>query len=102
MTVKEKVKQLLLDNPTNRDSDTKLVANYWYFELKKKGVDLNEISAFDLLDYYAKTKLTLAKTIVRTRADLQKEFPELRGKNYELRQTTLKNKVRKELGYEAY
>jgi hypothetical protein len=102
MTVKDKVKQLLLDNPTNRDSDTKLVANYWYFELTKKGVDLNEISAFDFLNYYSKTKLTLAKTIVRTRADLQKEFTELRGKNYKLRQTTLKNKVRKELGYEAY
>lgn len=102
MTVKEKVKQLLLDNPSNRDSDNKLIANYWHYELSKKGVDLNELSAFDLLKYYAESKLTNAESIRRMRAKLQEEHLELRGKKYQLRQTTLKNKVRKELGYEAY
>ena len=72
------------------------------FELLKKGVDLNELSAFDLLKYYAESKLTNAESIRRMRAKLQEEHPELRGRKYQLRQTTLKNKVRKELGYEAY
>ena len=100
--MKEKVKSLLMNNPSNRDSDNKLIANYWHFELLKKGVDLNELSAFDLLKHYAESKLTNAESIRRMRAKLQEEHPELRGKKYQLRQTTLKNKVRKELGYEAY
>lgn len=100
--MKEKVKSLLMNNPSNRDSDNKLIANYWHYELLKKDVDLNELSAFDLLKYYAESKLTNAESIRRMRAKLQEEHPELRGRKYQLRQTTLKNKVRKELGYEAY
>ena len=100
--MKEKVKSLLMNNPSNRDSDNKLIANYWHFELLKKDVDFNELSAFDLLKYYAESKLTNAESIRRMRAKLQEEHPELRGRKYQLRQTTLKNKVRKELGYEAY
>ena len=46
----------------------------------------------------------IGETVVRQERcnDLQEEYYELRGKKYKLRQTTLKNKVRKELGYEAY
>ena len=102
MKVKDKVKQLLLDNPSNRDSDSKLIANYWYYELHKKGVDLHELSAFDLLKYYADSRLTNAESIRRMRAKLQEQYIELRGKKYNLRKTTIQNKVRKELGYEAY
>ena len=34
-----------MNNPSNRDSDNKLIANYWHYELLKKDVDLNELSA---------------------------------------------------------
>lgn len=102
MKVKDKVKQLLLENPSNRDSDSKLIANYWYYELNKKGVDLHQLSAFDLLKYYADSRLTNAESIRRMRAKLQEQHIELRGKKYNLRKTTIQNKVRKELGYEAY
>ena len=102
MKVKDKVKELLINNPSNRDCDSKLIANYWYYELLKNNINLKNLNAFDLLKYFSNNNLTNVKTIIRMRSKLQEEYYELRGKKYKLRQTTLKNKVRKELGYEAY
>ena len=36
MKTKEIVKQLLIDKPHLRDSDNKLIATYWFNELKEK------------------------------------------------------------------
>ena len=40
MKTKEVVKQLLIDKPHLRDSDNKLIATYWFNELKEKNIKL--------------------------------------------------------------
>lgn len=101
-TVRDKIIKMLMDNPSNSDFSNKLIANFWYKEIIKSGADPKELSAFDFLNMIANYKLTSSETIRRTSADIQKDHKELRGKNYKKRQTTLQNKVRKELGYETY
>ena len=93
--------KLVLEAPLNSLSFGNVAFNL-IRELHKKGVDLHQLSAFDLLKYYADSRLTNAESIRRMRAKLQEQHIELRGKKYNLRKTTIQNKVRKELGYEAY
>ena len=97
---KNKIKKLLLDVKDCRDSDEKLIANFWYFQIKNTGVDPRKITAFDFLEYLSKGKLTSSETIRRTRAKLQEENIELRGKKYNLRKGKYQNRVRSILGYE--
>ena len=98
---KDKVLKLLQENPSNRDSDNKLIANFWFYEIKTMGKDPNTLTAFGLLDLMSKSKLTNTETITRVRRQLQEQNKELRGQNYINRQTKLQNKVIMELGYEV-
>tara|TARA_R110000803_G_scaffold48527_1_gene100786 strand:+ start:186 stop:542 length:357 start_codon:yes stop_codon:yes gene_type:complete len=100
MKTKEIIKGLLLKYPELKDSDNKLIANYWNLELQSKNKDIDDMSARELLRMYANSKLTNAETIRRMRAKLQEEVPELRGGAYELRKGTIQDKWRKDLGYE--
>jgi hypothetical protein len=99
MKAKDKVRNLLINNKRLRDSDNKLIATFWYQELKMRGIDTNEITGFELLELFAESKLTNAETIRRIRAKLQETNKELRGSKYNLRQGKLKDDWRKELGY---
>ena len=99
MKAKEKVKILLTKYPHFRDSDTKLIAAYWFEELKKKGFNANEISGMDFLHYFAQSKLTNSETIHRCRRKAQEENPELRGNSYQTRQDKMQKQWRKDLGY---
>ena len=99
MKAKDKVRNLLINNKRLRDSDNKLIATFWYQELKMRGIDTNEITGFELLQLFAESKLTNAETIRRIRAKLQETNKELRGSKYNLRQGKLKDDWRKELGY---
>ena len=98
---KDKVLKLLKENPSNRDSDNKLIANFWFHEIKAMGKDPNTLTAFGLLDLMSKSKLTNTETITRVRRQIQEQNKELRGQNYINRQTKLQNKVKLELGYEV-
>tara|TARA_Y100001973_G_C5138162_1_gene301462 strand:- start:718 stop:1023 length:306 start_codon:yes stop_codon:yes gene_type:complete len=99
MRAKDKVKNLLVKYPHFRDSDNKLIAAYWFQELKGKGVNLNEISAMEFLHYFAESKLTNSETIHRCRRKAQEENTELRGKSYYNRQEKMQKQWRKDLGY---
>ena len=44
MKTKDIVKTLLIQKPHLRDSDPKLIATYWFNELKKKHIDPAEIN----------------------------------------------------------
>jgi hypothetical protein len=99
MKAKDKVRNLLINNKRLRDSDNKLIATFWFQELKMRGIDTNEITGFELLQLFAESKLTNAETIRRIRAKLQETNKELRGSKYNLRQGKLKDDWRKELGY---
>ena len=100
MKTKEVIQQLLTKYPNLKDNDNKLIANYWNLELKNKNIDINIMTASELLSMYANSKLTNAETIRRMRAKLQEDVPSLRGRAYELRKGTIQDKWRKDLGYE--
>lgn len=84
-SVKDRVKYLLLKYPHLRDNDNKLVANYWFFELKDRGVNLSDISASELLNLFSNKKLSSFESISRCRRKLQEENEILRGKSYQKR-----------------
>ena len=99
MKTKEVVKQLLIDTPHLRDSDNKLIATYWFNELKEKQINPNKINGLEFMQMFANSKLTNIKTIERMRRKLQEECPELRGKLYVARKETIQDQWRKDLGY---
>ena len=96
---KDKVKELLQKHPELRDSDNKLIAFYWYNELKKKDLNPKSITAMEFLQTFADSKLTNSETIHRCRRKAQEKNKELRGKNYEVRQDKIQKQWRKDLGY---
>ena len=100
MKTKETIKKILLDKPHLRDNDNKLIAAYWFRELKNKNVNVEEITALDFLHRYADNKLTNAETIRRMREKLQEEYPEVRGRAYAIRKGVVQDEWRKKLGYE--
>ena len=100
MKTKEKVKALLIKSPHLKDNDDKLLATYWYYELKDMKRNPETINGMNLLTLISEGRLTNAKTVIRMRRKLQEEFEELRGKKYKHRKETLQKKVRKELGYD--
>ena len=101
MKTKEIIKQMMLDKPHLKDNDYKLIAAYWFTELKHPNIDSKTITALDFLHKYDNAELTNAETIERMRAKLQEEHPELRGRAYEIRQETIQNKRRNDLGYDS-
>ena len=101
MKTKEIVKDLLTDKPHLRDSDPKLIATYWFNELKEKKINPKNISGLEFMQMFANSKLTNIKTIERMRRKLQEERPELRGKIYVERKGAIQDKWKKDLGYEV-
>ena len=101
MKTKEIVKNLLIQKPHLRDSDLKLIATYWFNELKKKKIDPSDINGLEFMKMFADSKLTNIKTIERMRRKLQEEHPDLRGKLYKVRKETIQDQWKKDLGYEV-
>lgn len=83
---KDEVIRLLKKYPAYRDNDERLIATFWYCELKRKDFYIENLTAMDLLEIYSKNKvLTAADCIVRTRAKVQQDNPELRGLTWKAR-----------------
>ena len=99
MKTKNKVKRLLAQRPKLRDSDSKLIARYWFNELEAMGLDAEEVTAYELLCMVAASKLSSSETIRRVRRKLQEECPELRGSMYVARKGKIQNEWKKALGY---
>jgi len=76
---KDKVKLLLEQHPHLRDSDSKLISSFWYFEL---GDSINNIKAVEMLKLYCDGALSCPESIRRCRAKIQEQEPELRGESY--------------------
>ena len=100
MKTKDVVKQLLIDTPHLRDSDNKLIATYWFNELKEKNINPTKINGLEFMQMFANSKLTNIKTIERMRRKLQEECPELRGKLYVARKGNIQDQWLNDLGYE--
>ena len=101
MKTKEEIKRLLIKSPHLQDNDSKLIATYWFYELKNKGIDIDEMKAYDFLKLFANSDLTHTETISRMRRQVQEENKELRGKHYQGRQTTKQKEWKQRLGYEV-
>jgi hypothetical protein len=99
MNTKEEIKKLLIKSPHLRDSDPKLIATYWFNELKKKDVNLYNITGYELLKLFADSKLTNTESIRRMRQKVQEENEDLRGNYYKGRQTIEQDKMKAKLGY---
>jgi hypothetical protein len=65
MTTKDKVRQLLRDNPKLRDSDKALLGAYW----ESEGLILTPEQKRKFMD------VTVAETITRDRRELRSEYP---------------------------
>lgn len=87
---------MLTNKPLLRDSDDKLVANFWYKEIVNEGLDPKNMTGQEILQRFADGKLTKPESIMRVRRKLQEEFPELRGKLWAERHKE-KDKVVKQL-----
>lgn len=98
---KDKVKELLINKPHLRDSDPKLIATYWYNELKNKNINPYKLTGYEFMQLFADSKLTNIKTIERMRRKLQEEHKELRGKIYNMRKGAIQDDWKRELGYEV-
>ena len=83
-TIKDKVRALLNRFPDVRDSDSHLVATFYFYELGEGKV--KSMTGYQVLEELAKGKLTNAESIRRVRQKLQEKYPELRGKSYVRRQ----------------
>ncbi|MCA9750198.1 MAG: hypothetical protein KC414_13905 [Romboutsia sp.] len=81
-SVKDRTKYMLTNYPKLRNSDSKLVANFWYNQLKEQGINLTDISSTELLQMFSSNKLSSYESISRCRRKLQENFTELRGTNY--------------------
>ena len=94
--VKDRVKALLEKHPHLRDSDNKLIATIWKYELCNNGMDPNILITSNFLHLYADGKLTNSESIRRVRQKIQEENPDLRGTVNEARQKEGES-VRKEI-----
>lgn len=95
--VTEKIESLLMTHKHLRDDDNKLIATIWHWQIQtkyKKHID--NMSAMELLKYYASRQLASAESIRRSRAKLQEVHPHLRGSKYEQRHKD-SSKVKDEL-----
>lgn len=94
--VKDRVNSLLIKYPHLRDSDNKLIATMWKFDIMNRGLRTGIVTAHEFLELYAQEQLTNAETIRRVRQKIQEENPELRGINYNFRQEQ-NEQVKKEI-----
>lgn len=77
--IKNDVRELLIQYPEYRDSDSRLVAAFYY---KKYGgrQTFDNLTAMEFLKHFAEGKFPLPDYITRVRRKLQEQCPELRGK----------------------
>ena len=91
--IKDKVKLLLERQSHLRDSDEKLIATYWYYEV---GESIEQMGAMPFLRLYSERKLTSAESIRRVRCKIMEQNPKLRGETY-IRRTQDGNQMKSEI-----
>lgn len=86
-TTAQIIESLLIEVPTLRDNDERLVANTLFQFIKYLGYNPNEIAASVLLRLYSEGKLPTIDYITRLRRKIQEERIDLRGERYINRQS---------------
>lgn len=79
----DKVKALLQAHPHLRDSDKRLVANIWVYDVTSNhNKNIENVTSLELLNDLAEGMLTNYDSITRARRKVQELYPELRGQKY--------------------
>ena len=78
------VRIILEKHPSLRDDNPRLVANIWHEELKSLGIEITP-QITKVLTLIA-TELTSAESITSASRTLQRDVPDLRGKEWKKRQ----------------
>lgn len=97
--IEKRIIELLVKHEHLRDSDDKLVANFWIVELGGSA-ESGKMPAYDFLQKYANGELTTADTITRIRRKVQTEHPELRGEMW-AKKKAHEIVIEKQLGYHS-
>ena len=92
LSCQDVVKQMLIKYPDLRDNDNRLLGKIWEFECFHK-----QIKPKNLFVMVRTNQLMSAKSIFRSRRHLQKKYPELRGKMYNVRKQILEPQVKQEI-----
>lgn len=79
------VKRILVNCPETREDDNLLILKVWAIQNPVLRTNPNFLF-WDFAKDFKKKKYASTESIRRSRAKLQEEFPELRGKNYKNRQ----------------
>jgi len=82
ITLQKRIKHLLQSDEILKDSDFKLIAQVWYQDLQKMGLEPKSISGYQLLEIISHHKLSNPHSIIRHRRRVQVENAELRGLKY--------------------
>lgn len=83
VSIKDKVKVLLIKFPHLKDNDNKLLAYFWFYQAGEG--EIKSSSAQDFLRKLSDGQLATSESIRRVRQKLQEEHPELRGLSYKAR-----------------
>ena len=94
MLIINEVKTRLENSTKMRDDDALLIADIWRNQLLQLGAK----SSYDVLNAIAGKLLHSPESIRRSRQKIQRDYPNLRGKVYQLRMEK-EVEVLKELGY---
>lgn len=95
-TLKKRVTTYLEKYPRLRDSDQKLIANIWFEDLGGK-VKISKLTGKQILEKLSSNLISNQSSIIRCRAKLQEEFPELRGDTYSLRKGEMATRMATEV-----
>jgi len=79
---KARVKALLQAHSHLRDNDPRLICNIWADDMQRINLDPNQTSSKLFMLHFINGNITNPESIRRSRAKLQEEEPELRGKSY--------------------
>lgn len=90
---KSRVEFLLRNYPPLRDSDSRLIAVYWYNEIAG---DVGKMTGIQVLQKISEGKLSKAESIRRVRQKLQEQNPELRGEMW-FKSQGLASEIKKEI-----
>jgi len=86
------VLSILRERPDAQDDDYAL----FYYVLEKRGLNIKELNAYELLLRMSKKEIPSVLSISRARRKVQEEYPEVRGTKWEKRQRKAKD-VRREI-----
>lgn len=93
-TIKDKVEAILESRPETRESDSRLVSTFLYYEI---GNDkLTNMSGLDFLRMISNNEIPTADAITRVARKIKEEREELRGENYKERKQE-EEKVRQQI-----